>query len=158
MYLFGCLSSSAPKTVVTEARRHRDVAVTYHVPVHGDKVRICKKAFQNLHCISQSKVDHIANLLKNGQPTAPASQRGKHAYRPNAISEEQREEIRTHIRSYPAEKSHYSRSKNPNKLYLAPTLSINIMYKQYRSLCIANSNPNPNPNAVNGRYFSGNLS
>jgi len=71
-----------------------------------------------LHGISQSKVDHTVHLQKIGQPTAPASQRGKHAHRPNAITEEQRE----HIRSYPAEKSHYSRSKNPNRLYLAPTL------------------------------------
>ena len=66
-----------------------------------------------------------------------ASQRRQHAHRPNAINKEQREQIHAHIRSYPAEKSRYSRSKNPNRLYLAPTLSINIMYKDYSSRSVA---------------------
>ena len=54
----------------------------------------------------------------------------------------------------PFPKSHYSRSKNPNRLYLAPTLSINIMYKHYTSRCIAANGKPVSPSMYRSIFVS----
>ena len=41
--------------------------------------------------------------------------REKHSTRPHRLTEEVKEEVRQHISSFPAQKSHYSRAKNPDK-------------------------------------------
>jgi len=40
---------------------------------------------------------------------------------------------------YPAEVSHYSRKKNPNRKYLSPTLIIYKMYGMYKEWCESNN-------------------
>ena len=55
----------------------------------------------------------------------------QHANRPNHLSQEQVDMVKEHIESYPAESSHYSRHKNPNRLYLSPFLTISEMLRQY---------------------------
>jgi len=44
-----------------------------------------------------------------------------------------------HIAKFPAESSHYSRSKNTNRMYLSSNLSISKMYELYREECQKNS-------------------
>lgn len=46
-----------------------------------------------------------------------------------------------HIHSFPAESSHYSRNHNPDKKYLAPTLSIALMHKLYIEQCASKNAP-----------------
>ena len=112
------------------------MSVRYVVNTGTGKFRICKLAFQNLHAITSSKVRHIVKQTKNGQPTVSPSLRGKHTHRPNRLPAETREEVQNHIRSFPSESSHYSRAKNANRRYLAPTLTINSMYRLYAKQCI----------------------
>ena len=121
----------APKTVVVSSERHRGVSVRYGVVVGGSRISVCKKAFMSLHVITQSKVDHLVQQARAQQATARPCLRGKHANRPNRLSEEKVDMVKEHIQSYPAESSHYSRHKNPNRLYLSPFLSISEMYRQY---------------------------
>ena len=94
----------------------------------------------HLHSISQSKVDHIIAQLKEGQVTARYSVRGKHSNRSSKIPEYQREAIRNHIRQFPAEHFHYSRSRNSNRMYLSPTVNIISMYKEYKKTCLCEIN------------------
>jgi len=148
VYIFGCVTSHAPKLSLIEATQHREVSVEYTVNVDNDSVRVCKVAFQNLHSISSSKVRHIVEQSKKCQTTALCSLRGKHDTRPNKIPEEQREIVRTHIKSFPAQESHYSRSKNTNRMYLSPTLTINSMYKEYANQCQVD-----NRRAVSGSMY-----
>ena len=135
VYLFGCIESEAPRLALNAANKHRDVSVRYTVSTGTAKVRVCKVAFQKLHAITASKLRHIVAQSKSGMTSARCSRRGKHNNRPNRISDEQRSMVHDHIRSFPSESSHYSRSKNPNRRYLAPTLTTNLMYKDYAKRC-----------------------
>ena len=130
-HLFGCITASEPKLVATNAATHREVSAKYEVTANGTKVRICKLAFQKLHGISEAKVKHIVDQCKTGQSSVRPSTRGRHNNRPNKVSEALRNDIRAHIQSLPAERSHYSRAKNQNRMYLSPTLSINSIYRDY---------------------------
>jgi hypothetical protein len=133
VYLFSCLKASPPKVTANCSARHREITVMYMINVEQQSRRICKKAFMSLHCISQSKVDHIINQVKDGLVTARQSLRGKHSTRPNKLSESRRKLVHEHINMFPAQPSHYSRHHNPNRLYLDATLSINSMYIDYVS-------------------------
>ena len=48
--------------------------------------------------------------------------------RPHKISEELYQKVCDHIRSFPAQESHYRRNKNPNKRYLPEGLNVGRMY------------------------------
>jgi hypothetical protein len=133
VYLFGCLKAAPPKMMTNCSDRHRELAVVYTVNVEQQSIRTCKRAFMSLHCISQSKVDHIICQLKTGLQTARQSLRGKHNTRPNKLSDARRDLVHEHINMFPAQSSHYSRHHNPNRLYLDATLSINSMYTDYVS-------------------------
>lgn len=65
----------------------------------------------------------------------PTSKQGQHTNRPNKIPEEMTEYVVSHIASFPAESSHYSRHHNPDRKYLAPTLSIAKMFRLYKEKC-----------------------
>ena len=46
----------------------------------------------------------------------PSISSGKHSNRPYKYTEEENEEIIDHLKSFPAESSHYSRNSNINKV------------------------------------------
>ena len=148
VYLCGCITSAPPKLVSSASDSHRDVSCVYSVNVSGEKIRVCKKAFQNVHVISESKVNHLVQQLKCGQVTASQSKRGHHCVRPNRIPELQRQKVQDHIKSFPAERSHYSRARNSNRMYLPSTLSVNAMYNEYARSCAEN-----NEKAVSGSMY-----
>ena len=141
VYLCGCINTSAPKLVSSSSESHREISCVYTVSVSGEQMRVCKKAFQNLHVISEAKVSHITQQLKLGVIVPVRSMRGKHHNRPNKISDNQRQRVHDHIKSFPAEMSHYSRAKNSNRMYLSSTLSVNVMYKDYANRFIGNEKP-----------------
>ena len=103
----------------------------------------------NLYCITQSKIDHIINQAKMGQSSAPPSIRGKHANRPNKVPEDVIDLVKKHISLFPKEASHYSRRKNPNRLYLPSALSISEMFRLY----LVWSNEEGHPKRVTGSMY-----
>jgi len=64
-----------------------------------------------------------------------------------------------HIRMFPAEESHYSRTCNPNRRYLSPELTIAKMYDLYKSWCQDNNTRTPSEctyrDALNSRFNLG---
>ena len=132
-HLFACLKCSPPKSALLNTDRPRGITVRYTVTSGGSTISVCKKAFMNLFLISQSKVDHIVQQARSGQAAARPSLRGKHDNRPNRISQQKIEEVKEHINLYPAERSHYSRHRNPNRMYLASTLTISDMFRHYQT-------------------------
>ena len=62
-----------------------------------------------------------------------ADTREKHASRPNKIGDAIRSNVKAHIKQFPSAQSHYSRSHNPYREYLSPTLSLAKMYREYVS-------------------------
>ena len=57
--------------------------------------------------------------------------RGRHTNRPRTTSEDVKEQIREHIRSFPRRQSHYSQSSNCSREYLPEGLSIAEMHRLY---------------------------
>ena len=68
--------------------------------------------------------------MKEGD-NAPADGRGKHANRPNAVSEDIRSAIRAHIRSFPTYESHYTRNQHPTLRYLEQGLTVAQMFRLF---------------------------
>ena len=141
-HLFGCITAYKPKSVCTSAERPRGWSFSYHVMMNGQRRRVCKQAMCMLHNIGRSKLRHIADQVATGQPCVNPDRRGKHLNRPHKIPDSTLAHIKDHISSFPAETSHYSRSKNGNRLYLSPILSLRKMYDEYVIVC-RNTNTKP---------------
>lgn len=103
---------------------------------------MCKTAFCSLFQISTKKVEIIQKKHAAGEIVPSDDKRGKHTNRTNKTLDEVVNEIVDHIGSFPAESSHYSRNCNPNKKYLAPTLSISQMHRLYIEQCLSKDFPN----------------
>lgn len=91
---------------------------------------MCKKAFRSLFGINKSRVERIIKSVQNNIPS-PEDKRGKQTNRGNSKSEKTIFKLETHIRSFPAHESHYSRNKNESVRYLSPDLNIHKLYELY---------------------------
>ena len=134
VYLFGCLK---PFDVKQPSRTNavRQKSFRYFITLDGKSKQVCKSAFLKLFNIGRKKLERIRNQISQGQPIPTKDKRGRHMTRKNQTPKEQLDIVRQHIKSFPAEMSHYSRNKNEHRLYLSPTLSINKMYELYKNQC-----------------------
>ena len=53
-HLFSCLSSHAPKTIKSSGETHRQISVEYSTYVEKVRLRVCKRALENLLRITKS--------------------------------------------------------------------------------------------------------
>ena len=110
----------------------QEASLTYHVrDSNGTELRVCKKAFCDVHSIGRKRVEGLCRRLGSGELIA-SDNRGKHRTRPHAISDDIKDQVREHIRSFPRRQSHYSRADNHTREYLPEGLSISEMYRFYR--------------------------
>ena len=93
-------------------------------------VRVCKKAFCMVHGISDKRFQNLRKKMPIGTVVPEADRRGRHGNH-RRVPEAIKDEIREHIRSFPAQSSHYSRNDNGNRYYLPPDLSIARMYTMF---------------------------
>lgn len=97
-------------------------------------VPVCFKAFMAMHGISQQR---LKTLKKSLQETgnAPLDMRGKHNNRPRKLTEDVKNKVMEHIRSFRGRKSHYSLHES-SKIYLPEELNVKKMYDlfQYKDL------------------------
>lgn len=108
----------------------RQVSVFYTVPDgKGRHIQVCRKTFSQIFAISHSRVQILVEKKKKGLNTV-SDQRGK-STKTRRYTADVREEIKTHIDSFPREENHYSRSKSV-KQFLSPDLNINRMYHAYK--------------------------
>ncbi|KAL5246209.1 hypothetical protein ACI65C_013617 [Semiaphis heraclei] len=113
-----------------DSSKPKSCACVYKIIVdHVDKV-VCKKAFCYLFGINKSRVERIIKSLQNNLPS-PEDKRGKHTNRGNSKSDQVMFQLETHIRSFPAHESHYSRKENESVRYLSPYLNVYKMYELY---------------------------
>lgn len=135
--LFNCIQRRSVKHHRKNAVKRKQNSFYYSVklPNQNDQIIVCKTAFCSLFQISTKKVEIIQKKHTAGQIVPSDDKRGKHINRANKTSDEVINEIIDHISSFPAESSHYSRNRNPNKKYLAPTLSISQMHRLYIEQC-----------------------
>ncbi|XP_072390087.1 uncharacterized protein [Diabrotica undecimpunctata] len=109
----------------------RNVSVKYRVEVNGDEIEICKKEFLAIHGISKKRIERLVHQNKEGASTPKSDERGKHDNNNKKIPEEHCEYVRQHINLIPKYTSHYSRQKNPTKVYLDSDISISSLHHDY---------------------------
>lgn len=83
----------------------------------------------------KKKIDLLQKSIKEGLSAPNLDKRGKHNNRPHKIDDQVIEYVKQHIAQFPADESHYSRTKNIYKKYLSPLLSISKLYKLYLEKC-----------------------
>lgn len=95
-------------------------------------------AFLKILDISNGRLDRAlkAEAAAGGSPHS--DQRGRHPPA-NKTSESAIGNVKAHIKSFPCYKSHYSRKDNPNRHFLSPDLSIQVMYRLYKEKCANDS-------------------
>ena len=140
-YLFAHMAPQEPKLRKENAKFQRKVTIRYTVFGDSEEIHVCKIAFCNIHQIKRGKIDFIKDQIKEGY-SAPRSPQKRKCVRKNTVPECMKEDVREHINQFPVERSHYSRSQNPNRQYLSLELSIMKMYELYKIWCEAgNKNP-----------------
>lgn len=103
---------------------------SYKIRADGNEHPVCFKAFLSIFGVTRSRIRRLQNnLLLQGKSLN--DRRGKHSSRFKKISDPVLNLITSHIQSFKARQSHYSRRKNPDRLYLPETLSIKSMYKMF---------------------------
>ena len=130
-YLYGLISTADVKRRTTKSTRPRAHTIVYQVRLaDGSRKRVCKKSFCDLHVIGKRRVEKLVEKMSLGILIA-SDCRGKHENRPYAISDEAKDKVREHIKSFPHRQSHYSRASNSKRAYLDEGLSISRMYLMY---------------------------
>lgn len=133
-YIFGILEPFNVKQP-SGVQRQRQKSFKYFFTVDGERRQVCKEAIMSMLSIGRKKIDLIRDQISAGRSAPKRDERGRHHNRTNQTSEEKRNSVAEHIKSFPSEMSHYSRNKNPNRLYLSPWLSIRKMYQLYQEKC-----------------------
>ena len=91
---------------------------------------VCRAAFAGIHGITISRVRRLSEATLES-PCPPRDLRGKHKQHA-CIPDHIKEQVDQHIRSFPAMKSHYSRSHhNQCRKYLSPFLNVAEMHSLY---------------------------
>lgn len=135
-YLYGLISVAGVKRHTSrESTQPRHRTIVYQVRLaDGSHHQVCKKSFCDLHAIGKRRVERLVEKMTQGILIA-SDMRGKHANRPHAISDDAKEKVREHIKSFPHRQSHYSWSSNLKHEYLDEGLSISCMYLLYQEKC-----------------------
>lgn len=121
------------QTQQTDSGRHRvrKRSFKYYLTLSDERrIEVCKKFFVDTLPVGRKTVEHVAKSAVGGM--AKQDCRGKKPS--NKKSNDIREHIRTHIRSFPTIESHYCRA-NSTKSYLEANLSLRQMYRLYCTKC-----------------------
>lgn len=112
----------------------------YYLHKANETIRVCKQFFLGTFCVSDRRV--CRSLKKVEQGKSPGEDlRGKQQ-NAQKILDFQIEDVKKHIKSFPAFQSHYTRKDNPLRKYLSPTLDVRKMYNLYKIYC-KNKNTSP---------------
>lgn len=95
---------------ITDNSKPKSCSCIYFIRIKEVEKRVCKKAFCSFLGIGKNRVQRIIKSLQKNEPS-PLDKRGKHVNRGNKINDQIVFQIQTHIESFPARESHYSRIK-----------------------------------------------
>ncbi|XP_065090549.1 uncharacterized protein LOC135711607 [Ochlerotatus camptorhynchus] len=123
------INTVRPKVLISRRTRSR----IYRLPGVGGPVKVCKLMFMATFDLKDRKVRTLANKLVLGQGVASDDMRKGNCSR-KQISPEHADYIIKHIKSFPAEESHYGREKS-SRLYLSSDLNVQRMYELYQDQC-----------------------
>nr|CAH7734334.1 unnamed protein product [Callosobruchus chinensis] len=136
-YLFGTIKALPKKRNYPKKRKRqissRTVTFSYSVKINGVDVKICKEEFLSIHGLqnSRKRLYNICKQIRQGNTVPKCDQRGKHHNRKNRLPKESVKSVHDHIKAIPKYTSHYSRKKNPNRVYVDHDMSIASLYKNF---------------------------
>ncbi|KAI4482024.1 hypothetical protein M0804_009043 [Polistes exclamans] len=110
-------------------------AYKFYLVTSGGNILVCKKFFINTFQISTGRIDRILKSHEN----IPNDMRGKMDGSCRRTSELLTNTVIDHIKSFSAFESHYTRSQNPERMFLNPKLNIRKMYSLYLEKCKENN-------------------
>jgi hypothetical protein len=114
-------------------RRQRAFTAEYHLksPTNNKRSHVCFDAFIAVLGVGAKQVKNLNTYVWTNPhgPIVPDDGRGKHANRPNRLSESVVARIDAHILSFPRSASHYS--LKTQKKFLSAELSVCKMYQMY---------------------------
>lgn len=113
--LFSSIKINAVNRHRKGATKHKAASFKYVITSNGKQSFVCKNAFARLFCIGKKKIDLLQKSIKEGLSAPNLDKRGQHHNRPHKIGDEIKDYIKQHIAQFPADESHYSRTKNINK-------------------------------------------
>lgn len=124
------MDTKRPNKAIENSRRKK--TINYFFFVEGEFVKVCKRFYLDTLAISHQKVDYLykKNLCK---VEGPHNRKVN-----NFISEDLKNDVRDHIRSFPKIESHYCRSSS-KKEFVDSRLSIQKMYEMYEQNCEENN-------------------
>lgn len=80
--------------------------------------------------VNKARVERLSSFASKNIGSPPDN-RGRHDKRPNRVSDNDTKNVLLHIKSFPAQISHYSRKDNIKKVYLSSELNVKQMYELY---------------------------
>lgn len=95
---------------ITDNSKPKSCSCIHFIRIKEVEKRVCKKPFCSFLGIGKNRVQRIIKSLQKNEPS-PLDKRGKHVNRGNKINDQIVFQIQTHIESFPARESHYSRIK-----------------------------------------------
>lgn len=126
-FISGLISFSSPKASrkrrnTPEKQKNRQVTFTYHIPIDGEQVKLCKSCF--LRVFDETpKFVWVLCKQKQQSPTnySTPDKRGM-LPPPNKITDEQLNAVQEHLASLPAYESHYCRKETSKNTCLHTSL------------------------------------
>ena len=130
-------------------RNRKSASNEYFVNINNISQKVCKQYFLQTFQISNGRLERA---LQRARVSSPGEDlRGKHTP-VNKTPEQQMQNVREHISSFPAYQSHYTRSHNPNRKYLDSSLNVRLMYNLYKENC-SSDNISPVSEAIYRNIF-----
>ncbi|XP_071554876.1 uncharacterized protein [Temnothorax nylanderi] len=114
--------------------RYRQVTFTYSLLLKGKFITVCKPMFLSTFAVSEKFVRHVMKKKRmSADGIIGPDQRGRHTPKTKK-SENVKERVREHIRSFPIEKP-TDLKNHSGKCYLDSNLNIATMHKSYVLKC-----------------------
>ena len=136
VFIAGCVTESGVATHTVSSSqdyrkmRNRSFVRKYVVKLGNQSVAMCKAMFLSLLGISSGRVNNVLKNARLHTGVVRADQRGTHKSH-RCIPNSSTQLVEAHIRSFPVNESHYTRSHSNNRRFLSSELSVSKMYRLY---------------------------
>ncbi|XP_069697042.1 uncharacterized protein [Periplaneta americana] len=110
--------------------KERNYVWGYSINVKNDNKRVCRQFLLSLFQISEMRLRTVQNSFKAGGVLE--ERRGKHANRPNKITENVWQLVKEHWKQIPHQEAHYSRSNTATKYFDNPELNVVKLYNAFK--------------------------
>ena len=121
------MEESGVATGSDDNRCYKNLSRSYHLPSADGRKQACKTLFLKTYGISNGRLDRALQNQRANNGMIQPDKRGKHAKYKH--SEEEITSVVDHISMFPRHVSHYTRSHQNSREYLASNLNLKIMYK-----------------------------